>query len=198
MRFTLPLTSVPAGRMFKLRKATLEQEYFPRDWKVTTLMAIHKVGLGSDYENCRPVSLECALCKKLGCIIWEHCIHIWCKNTFCTLLNMDFWNGDLSNNSTTHFKRSNWQNSWSYSGRSNLSIIQWSICPLLLKLWTFGMDDRRLTWVGEFLISSQEDKVKRRNGYQWSASGPETRATAAFAVRKLLGRGFSVFYLFIL
>ena len=128
----------------------------PVDWKVANVCPIFKKGTRNDAGNDRPVSLTSVLSKTMDAIVKDRLIsNLWRKMKLLAMPSMDLERENLASQIYWNPVRDGWRH-WTMAidviyldcrKAFDTVLHQW----LLLKLCCFGISDKYVNWIANFL-----------------------------------------------
>ena len=146
-----------AKPLYLIFSKSLESGVVPTDWKLANKLPIHKKGSRALASNYRPVSLTCLASKLMGSIIRDAMVQHLVENDLCTTQQHGFTKGrSCLKNLLETFE------SWTedVDKRYSVDVVFWDFqkafdkvpkTRLLKKLSAYGVEDKVLCWIADFL-----------------------------------------------
>jgi hypothetical protein len=163
-----------SGPLQLLFDKSINSGELPEDWKLATVVAIHKKGNKSDVKNYRPVSLTCILCKVMESFIRDHIMeHFFINKLFTNkqygfikgrstalqlLALLDKWTQDLEEGGQVDVLYTDFEKAFDKVPHRRL----------IAKLEDYGIRVDIINWIKGFLFNRKQ-QVKINGSYsKWS------------------------------
>ena len=158
----------------KLYNLSIESGQIPDDWKLSTVSVIHKKGSKSLASNYRPISLTCIACKILESIIRDQIMYYFISNDLFTSKQFGFINGRSTVLQLLNLI-DNWTKSLDKGGQIDIIYTDFEKAfdkvphlRLLSKLRSYGVNEKLLAWIEEFLCKRKFSVKINGNLSKWN------------------------------
>ena len=146
-----------AGPLHHVITLSIMQEKFPRSWKLTKIVPLHKKGSQLSRENYRPVAILFPLSKVLEKVMYEHVYDYFSRNSLFHP-SLHGYRRDRSTMTALLAMYEKWVKAASQGQVSGVVLVDLSAAfdlvsleLLLQKLRIYGLEDDIINWISSYL-----------------------------------------------
>lgn len=136
---------------------SLNTGVLPDEWKTSLVSVIHKKGRKDQFQNYRPISLTCVVCKVLESIIRDQVMHYFMSNNLFTKNQFGFIKGRSVMLQLLNIV-DDWVSIFDSGGQIDVIYTDFEKAfdkvphrRPLHKLRVYGLNDKLISWIEDFL-----------------------------------------------